>query len=153
MNLRDINTCFIRLFRLHPLGVSDGLSLIALVRIESTDRRYSLLCMMDDRECAIGIILEFLHGYAASESTTQLACMIEEIRFALEIGHATMIGKGTSIFLRHDFSLVFPRTKRLLAHGVSNVLRHTSGSVKHIIVFATLHEPRSFGITILILNG
>ena len=153
MNLRDIHTSFICLFRLHALGVSDGLSLIALERIESTDRRYSLLCMMDDRECAISIILEFLYGNAASESTTQFACMIEEIRLSLEVHHTTVVSKGTRFLQWHDFSLVFPRSERFLAHRVSDMLRHTTCRIEHIIVFASLHKPRTLGIIIFIFHG
>ena len=109
--------------------------------------------MMDDWEGAVGIIFEFFHSYAASESATQFTRMIEEIRLALEVGNTAMIGKGTRILLWHDFAHILPWSKRLLAHGISNVLRHSTCCINHIIVLATLHEPRSLGVAILIFSG
>ena len=109
--------------------------------------------MMDDWEGAVGIIFEFFHSYAASESATQFTRMIEEIRLALEVGNTAMIGKGTRILLWHDFAHILPWSERLLAHGISNVLRHSTCCINHIIVLATLHEPRTLCIAIFIFSG
>ena len=51
--------------------------------------------MVDDGECAVGIILELLHGCASSETaaTGQLTSVIEEIRMSLVVGHTAMVGK------------------------------------------------------------
>ena len=109
--------------------------------------------MVDDWEGTVGIVFEFFHSYAASESATQFTRMIEEIRLALEVGHTAMIGKGTRILLWHDFAHILPWSERLLAHGISNVLRHSTCCIDHIIVLATLHEPRSLCVAIFIFSG
>ena len=153
MDFRDINTRIIGLLRLHSLRESDGFCFLALVRIEGCDRRHSFLGMMDDRESAVGIIFEFFHSHAASESASQFTRMIEEIRLALEVGHTAMVSKRTRIFQWHDFAHILPWSERLLAHGISNMLRHSTCSIKHIIVLATLHEPRSLCVAILIFSG
>ena len=153
MDFRDINTRIIGLLRLHSLRESDGFSLLTLVRIEGCDRSHSFLSMVDNWECAVGIIFEFFHSYTASESATQFTRMIEEIRLALEVGHTAMVSKGTRIFQWHDFAHILPWSERLLTHGISNVLRHSTCSIKHIIVLAPLHEPRSLCVAILIFSG
>ena len=109
--------------------------------------------MVDNWECAVGIIFEFFHSHTASESATQFTRMIEEIRLALEVGHTAMVSKGTRIFQWHDFAHILPWSERLLAHGISDMLRHSTCSIKHIIVLATLHEPRSLCVAILIFSG
>ena len=153
MNFRDINTRLVGLFRLHSLRESDGFCLLTLVRIEGCDRSHSFLGMVDDREGAVGIIFEFFHSHAASESATQFTRMVEEIRLALEIGHTTVVSEGTRFLQWHDIALILPRSERFLAHRVSDMLRHSTCSIKHIIVLATLHEPRTLGIIIFIFHG
>ena len=153
MDFRNINTRIIGLLRLHSLRESDGFSLLTLVRIESCDRSHSFLGMMDNWEGTVGIIFEFFHSHTASESATQFTRMVEEIRFALEVGHTAMVSKGTRIFQWHDFAHILPWSERLLAHGISDMLRHSTCSIKHIIVLATLHEPRSLCVAIFIFSG
>ena len=153
MNFRDINTRIVGLLRLHSLRESDGFCFLALVRIEGCDRSHSFLSMVDNWECAVGIVFEFFHSHTASESATQFTRMIEEIRLALEVGHTAMVSKGTRIFQWHDFAHILPWSERLLAHGISDMLRHSTCSIKHIIVLATLHEPRSLCVAILIFSG
>ena len=95
VNITDINTYLVILFRLHTTRESHRLSLNTTEGVEDVNRLHALVCRHDGGKRAVGVILEFLNSHTATEAATlrQLACMIEEIGVALIVSNTTMISK------------------------------------------------------------
>ena len=135
MDVGDIDTNLVVLFRLHTFRERHGLGLNLTEGVEGGDGLHALVGRHDGRERAVGIILKLLDSDATAKATAlrQFSRMIEEVAMSVEVGNTTVVGKRLGFAQRHNLTGILPRTSRMGSRAIGYVLRHTAGSIEQLI--------------------
>ena len=109
------------------------------------NRRGTVRRHVDGRECAVGVVFEFLdaNGTGVTAAAGQGVVMIKEIRMSLVIYQAGMI-RGTVALGGNDHAFESPWPGGVGAGGVANVFGKAAGRIHHVIQTIPLAKPRAF---------